>query len=207
MNTIQPSSYKRSLVSVRAVLLLGSLIALMAVAACSSDDEPESPVPPTAVVPAPAVTQVTPTAVPTVPPAPTATTVPAATQPPAPTPTQDPESALYTLELLATGQIDPNRFANVSPGESLLLDRAYDGAPPKVPHRADDLTITPSENSCMSCHKYGKTVNGGVAIQVPISHYMDYTTNTISGELYGMRYMCTACHVPQVIDEPPFLDK
>jgi cytochrome c-type protein NapB len=174
---------------------------LLATVTCSSSDE--SPVPPT---PLPTV-QSTPTdtpaePTPTTPPAATAvpTVSPTATSVATATPASDP---LFILGLLATGEVDPNRFANIPPGDAALLDRAYPGAPPQVPHRADDLTITVDKNSCMTCHESGKTINGDVAVQVPISHYTDFTTGTVSGELYGGRYVCTSCHVPQVIDDPP----
>ncbi len=178
-----------------------ALTGLAASVTCSSKDE--TPVPPTALPTVQSTLTATPSEpTPTTPPA--ATTVPtvAPATPPAATPTPE-EDPFFTLTLLATGQIDPNRYADVPPGDAALLARAYPGAPPQVPHRAGDLTITVDKNSCMSCHESGKTINGDVAVQVPISHYTDFTTGTVSGELHGGRYVCTSCHVPQVIDDPP----
>ncbi len=178
-----------------------ALAALAVIGACSSSDE--TPVPPTAL----------PTSEPsatTAPDSPTPTAIPATATPsglaptaaPA-TATAEPDELFYTLSLLASGQVDPNRFRTLEPGEAPLLDRAYPGAPPLVPHKSGDLVITTSKNSCMECHESGKTINGDVAVQVPISHYTDFTTGTVSGQLYPGRYVCTSCHVPQVIDEPP----
>lgn len=178
-----------------------ALIAMAVVNACSSSDE--TPVPPTALpTSAPDATEVPDSPAPTQSPASPTSAPSTPTSPPA-TATSEPEDLLFTLGLLATGEVDPNRFTKLEPGEAPLLDRAYPGAPPLVPHRADDLAITPSKNSCMECHETGKTINGDVAVQVPISHYTDFTTGTVGNQLYGGRYVCTSCHVPQVIDEPP----
>ena len=183
------------------LVLSVAIIAVAVVSACSSSDE--TPVPPTAL----------PTAEPsatTAPDSSTPTTVPATPTPSGPAPTSapatataEPDELFYTLSLLIGGEAEPNRFGTLEPGEAPLLERAYPGAPPLVPHKSNDLVITPTDNSCMGCHESGKTINGDVAVQVPISHYTDFTTGTVSGQLYPGRYVCTSCHVPQVVDEPP----
>ena len=166
---------------------------MFAIGACSSSDE--TPVPPT---PVPTTEPGSPTATSLV-----ATPTSAPSSPTPATPTPDPDDALYIMKMLVSGQVDPNRFPNLQPGEAALLDRAYPGAPALVPHKAKDLVITLEENSCMTCHQSGKTVNGDVAVQIPISHYTDFSTGSVSGEMNSRRYVCTSCHVPQVIDELP----
>ncbi len=184
-----------------ASLLIVSMSMMAVSAACSSADE--TPVPPTPLpTSAPDATQTPDPVAPTQPPA-TATSAATAVPTSPATATPDPDDALYIMTLLATGEIDPNRFTKVPPGDASLLDRAFPGAPPLVPHRSDDLVITAEKNSCMSCHETGKTINGDVAVQVPISHYTEITSGTVTGQLQGRRYVCTSCHVPQVIDEPP----
>ncbi len=185
------------------ILLIILLSAVGLVAACSS--EGEAPVPPTALPTAPSDSTQTPgSPTATTPPAtPTTTGTATASSTTPATATSEPDDLLYTMILLATGETDPNRYRDLLPGSSDLLDRAYPGAPPLVPHRAEDLVITPDKNSCMSCHEAGRTINGNTAVQVPISHYTDLSTGSVSGQLQGRRYVCTSCHVPQVIDEPP----
>lgn len=174
-------------------------VAVMALGSCSSNDATDSPVPPT-----PKPTEVAPTA--TSAPAPTSTpavapTVAAPTATVVPSATPDP---FVVLTLLATGEIDSNVYPQIEPGDAALLERAYPGAPPQVPHTVSNLTITPDKNSCLECHATGKTINGDISVRVPISHYTDLTTDTVSAQLYPGRYICTSCHVPQVIDEPPY---
>ncbi len=61
--------------------------------------------------------------------------------------------------------------------EDRMEHRAYEGAPPTVPHPIREQGY----NDCMACHGEGLKVDGKLA--TPISH--DYMTN------------CTQCHVPE----------
>lgn len=60
--------------------------------------------------------------------------------------------------------------------EDRMEHRAYEGAPPTVPHPIREQGY----NDCMACHGQGLEINGKIA--TPISH--DYMTN------------CTQCHAP-----------
>jgi nitrate reductase (cytochrome), electron transfer subunit len=57
-----------------------------------------------------------------------------------------------------------------------LERRAYDGAPPVVPHPIDQHSAA----SCLACHADGKIIKGRVASKVSHQHYSS----------------CTQCHVP-----------
>ncbi len=56
--------------------------------------------------------------------------------------------------------------------------RAYDGAPPTIPHEIDQLSVA----ACMSCHSTESTLSIGTKRPATISH--PYFSN------------CTQCHVP-----------
>jgi cytochrome c-type protein NapB len=65
--------------------------------------------------------------------------------------------------------------------------RAFDGAPPVIPHPVDQRGVP----TCLACHSFGKTIRGAVA--VPPSH--------------DPLASCTQCHVtavgPAPGDAPP----
>jgi len=90
------------------------------------------------------------------------------------------------------------------PGQSKLLPRAYQGAPPQVPHDiADYLPITTVSNMCIACHaqpdQWGKTREQGMATPIPPSHYTDQRNapGKVTEQLIGARFNCNQCHVPQ----------
>lgn len=198
-----------------------SLVALVLVACTTSDDpdptatsQPQVPVATQA--PAPTATPEPPTGgdtplAPTETPvvveeptkAPDPTAVPVATQAPAPTATPDPYVILTNI---ISGGVEPNRFANVAPGESELLERLFPDAPPNAPHQVDNIQITISSNKCLTCHEGGFASGGSVATGIPLSHYTDQYTMDVSNDLDPRRYMCTSCHVPQVSDPLPWED-
>lgn len=90
-------------------------------------------------------------------------------------------------------------FPDASPGENALLVRAYDGAPPLVPHSLDGmLPITATDNFCLLCHATGST-DPEDPPQAPSSHFMDLRAapTVVREEVAGARWNCTACHVVQ----------
>jgi hypothetical protein len=218
-----PRSTRSSLKSARFVAIAVSLMAL-ALVSCSSSDEPETKATPTfppQVTQAPPATQtpdptatitpptggdtpLAPTEVPVATEVPTKTPDPTSVPPTVePTATPDP---LVTLVSIVSGEVDPNRYPNVPPGDGVLLERLFPGAPPYSPHRVDDIQITINENKCVTCHGYGLSIGGSVAPEIPISHYTDALTLEVSPELDPRRYMCTSCHVPQVSDPLPWAE-
>jgi nitrate reductase cytochrome c-type subunit len=101
------------------------------------------------------------------------------------------EQGAERYSLLATGSPGMNRWIEVEPGESSVLPRAYELAPPLVPHSVKDFTINIEQNDCLDCHAEGIEIDvGHIATKIPDTHYED-------GEISGMRYNCLQCHVPQ----------
>jgi len=91
------------------------------------------------------------------------------------------------------------RYPEAAPGESTRLPRAWDGAPPLVPHSLDGLIpITRDDNLCVSCHATGST-DPKDPPQVPKSHLTDYrrAPDVVRESVAGARWNCTACHVMQ----------
>ena len=196
-----------------------SLIALVLVA-CTSSDEPDptatsqSQAPVATQAPAPTATPEPPTGGET-PLAPTETPVaveeptkapdprvaPVATV--APTATPDP---FVVLKSIIAEEALPNRYSEVAPGDSELLERLFPDAPPYASHKISDIKITTSNNQCVTCHAYALNSGDSVATKIPISHYTDQLTGDVSEELDPRRYLCTSCHVPQVTDPLPWAE-
>lgn len=90
-------------------------------------------------------------------------------------------------------------FSDATPGGNDRLARAYDGAPPLIPHSLDGFVpITSSENTCLLCHQSGST-DPADPPQVPSSHLTDLrrAPDVVRETVAGARWNCTACHVPQ----------
>ena len=108
------------------------------------------------------------------------------------------------LTLGKTTLVDPQLpapfiFTDESPGDSTLLPRSYDGAPPLVPHSLDGLVpIAREENLCLFCHAIGST-DPGDPPQVPRSHFIDWRVapDVVRDTVAGARWTCTTCHVRQ----------
>ena len=105
---------------------------------------------------------------------------------------------------LATGRPGMNAFLEKSPGETEVLERAYLGAPPFVPHSVEGLEITVSDNACISCHGAGMEMSEGhTATKIPPSHYLnEHTGEKSEDQVLGIRYRCLQCHVPQASVSP-----
>ena len=86
------------------------------------------------------------------------------------------------------------------PGDLPPVARAYDTAPPRVPHAVDDfLPITRSDNWCVDCHMTDwQSPEEGEPTPIPFSHYMDLRNEStdIGEEVVGSRWVCVSCHVP-----------
>ncbi|MGB9130192.1 MAG: nitrate reductase cytochrome c-type subunit [Thiobacillus sp.] len=98
--------------------------------------------------------------------------------------------------------VDPDpatfEYRQADPYSGGVLPRAYNGAPPQVPHNLDGLIpITRDSNTCVSCHQQpdqvGKKKVKGQPTAMPASHYTDVKKNA----LYMGRYNCIQCHTPQ----------
>lgn len=109
---------------------------------------------------------------------------------------------------LVTGQPGMNIYTDKDPGETLPLPRAYEMAPPVVPHSVSGLAITLAANDCIDCHMEGDEVDDGhIATRIPESHLVNkFTGERASDGVVGVRYNCLQCHVPQA-NAPSFFSQ
>ncbi|WP_228283454.1 nitrate reductase cytochrome c-type subunit [Arcobacter sp. FWKO B] len=121
------------------------------------------------------------------------------------------------------------------PGSGNKIKRAYQDAPPMIPHDVEGMMeITRDNNQCISCHIPAVAESMG-ATPIPDSHFMDFRPRhqLVNGEfkkvadnmknevsikklddLASARFNCAACHAPQSqgdaplnVFEPDFIDK
>lgn len=83
-------------------------------------------------------------------------------------------------------------------GLSTRFDRAFENAPPMIPHDLDGLLpITTELNMCTTCH-LPEFANDVGSTPVPKSHLVDLRSGEDNeGVLDGSRYNCVQCHTPQ----------
>jgi len=120
------------------------------------------------------------------------------------------------------------KFDAAAPGAAKTLQRAYDNAPPLIPHSTEGLLpITAKNNACLGCHMPAAAKGVG-ATAIPASHFVNFRPNTKIGKdgavvkegkavkntsdvkvvehkqktLYQGRYNCSQCHVPQANIKP-----
>ena len=108
------------------------------------------------------------------------------------------------------------KYSDAQPGQSKKIKRAFQDAPPMIPHSVEGmLPITKNNNQCVTCHvdsaPYDKTIPS-----VPVSHFTNFRpdskaikgVNTSSeklenvsikklNHLYQGRFNCSQCHAPQ----------
>jgi len=107
-------------------------------------------------------------------------------------------------------------YSTVAPGKSKRIKRAFQDAPPMIPHSVDGmLPIKQGNNQCITCHvdsaPYDKTIPS-----VPVSHFTNFrpSSKAVGGintsseslknvsikkinHLYKGRFNCSQCHAPQ----------
>lgn len=88
-------------------------------------------------------------------------------------------------------------YSTLNPKESGVLPRAYEDAPPQIPHRVDKfLPITVKLNKCLECHDDPDAIGHkkkGKPTAMPESHYV----KAGEPEMAKGRHFCSLCHVPQ----------
>jgi nitrate reductase cytochrome c-type subunit len=155
-----------------------------------------------------------------------------ATSPPAPPPPAPAAAAGAAAEVAPTDWAqetgnpqylpDTTRYGTAFPGESEVMERGYQGAPPMVPHDITAMTVGREYNTCLACHLTGeRDREGRRATPVPDSHFTDLYDQSYEKDraraiqtyrnarlpskhgLLGTRYVCTQCHAPQA-DVPPW---
>ena len=113
---------------------------------------------------------------------------------------------------------DKAMYSTEVAGTSKKIDRAFQDAPPMIPHSVEGLLpITINNNQCTSCHEPAIASSMG-ATPIPKSHFMDFRPkhnydgktftkavdnmkNEVSvkpiSQVSGARFNCTQCHTPQ----------
>ena len=131
---------------------------------------------------------------------------------------------LRKVELLSEDKAAPSetKYGTSAPMSGYKIERAYQNAPPMIPHDVEGLMeITPDNNACIGCHEaaVAPTMN---ATPIPPSHYTNFRPkvklegdNFIKGAdnmknetsikkietISSARFNCTACHAPQSTGE------
>lgn len=100
---------------------------------------------------------------------------------------------------LVTGEPGMNNYPEEEPGETTPLERAYENAPPSVPHSIVDFTVDRTTNDCLDCHLEGEEMDEDhIATIIPSSHFTnEYKQESNEDGVTGIRYNCTQCHVQQ----------
>jgi nitrate reductase (cytochrome), electron transfer subunit len=118
---------------------------------------------------------------------------------------------------------DKTQYGTKPAGASTKIDRAFENAPPMIPHDIEGmLPITIDNNQCTMCHDPAVAVSMG-ATPIPKTHFTNFRPkteltkdgvmlkngkhldNTIDiktvekplDSLAGARFNCSQCHVPQ----------
>ena len=116
----------------------------------------------------------------------------------------------------------PVTYSTAPAGTSTKIERAYQDAPPMIPHDVSDyLPITKENNACISCHMPDVAASMG-ATPIPPTHFMDMrpsdkvvdgkvepSVNSLNNQtsikkldhLYAGRYNCSQCHAPQATNK------
>ena len=136
----------------------------------------------------------------------------------------DDSIGLRKVELLSEDKAAPSetKYGTSAPMSGYKIERAYQNAPPMIPHDVEGLLeITPDNNACIGCHEaaVAPTMN---ATPIPPSHYTNFRPkaklegdNFVKGSddmknetsikrmetISSARFNCTACHAPQSTGE------
>ena len=149
------------------------------------------------------------------------------------TPTQEVSEeslGLRKSDLYSEDSTKPQKVAYTksAPGESKRFDRAFENAPPMIPHSVDGLLpITKNNNACLGCHMPDVAPSMG-ATPIPPTHFTNFRPMTEIGKdgimtkegveitntsdikivarqekkLYQGRFNCSQCHAPQAEVKP-----
>ncbi|KFL34918.1 nitrate reductase [Sulfurospirillum sp. SCADC] len=97
---------------------------------------------------------------------------------------------------------EPTSYSTVSAGESKVIQRSFENAPPMIPHDVEGMMeISKESNACTGCHM-PEVAEAVKATPIPKSHFFDMRTQKVLTEMSQARYNCTACHAPQSANEP-----
>ena len=111
---------------------------------------------------------------------------------------------------------DMPEYSKIRSGESEVIQRSFENAPPLIPHRVGGfLPIMIDDNKCLRCHMPDKAPEFK-AIPLPETHFTSYRpsiveedgkyrVDALEGEVIekdlthfnGAFFNCSQCHVPQ----------
>jgi cytochrome c-type protein NapB len=123
---------------------------------------------------------------------------------------------------------DMPEYSKIRGGESEMIDRSFENAPPLIPHRVGGfLPIKVEDNKCLRCHMPEKAPEFK-ATPMPKTHFTSYrpavleedgkyrvdakegeVTEKDLGHFNGAMFNCSQCHVPQAevtVDIPNTFD-
>ncbi|MEA3432964.1 MAG: nitrate reductase cytochrome c-type subunit [Campylobacterota bacterium] len=112
------------------------------------------------------------------------------------------------------------QYNDAAPGTSKRIERAFQDAPPMIPHSVEGLLpITTGNNQCVGCHMPEAAKAAGIgSTPIPLSHFTDFRPkHKLEGQdfkrvtdgdknevaiqkldkLSMSRFSCTQCHAPQ----------
>lgn len=93
-------------------------------------------------------------------------------------------------------------YSTQQPGESKLIERSYENAPPMIPHSVEGMMdITKDYNACLGCHS-PDVASIMKATPIPPSHMYDTFKGKSTGKLVENRFNCNLCHIPQANVSP-----
>ncbi|MBF0369806.1 MAG: nitrate reductase cytochrome c-type subunit [Magnetococcales bacterium] len=105
--------------------------------------------------------------------------------------------------LFADEVVAPDKpYLGDKPGKQKVMSRAWNTAPPQIPHTQDKMVILKGKNTCLECHDIS-TYEMAEAPVMGESHYKDRTGKALD-KLYQGRYNCSQCHV-QMVDGKPLV--
>lgn len=97
---------------------------------------------------------------------------------------------------------EPTSYSTVAAGESKMIQRSFENAPPMIPHDVEGMMdMTKDSNACTGCH-LPEVAEAVKATPIPKSHFFDMRTQKVLTEMSQARYNCSACHAPQSANEP-----
>jgi len=122
-----------------------------------------------------------------------------------------------------TTAAEKTEYITAAPGTSTKFERAFDNAPPMIPHDTEGLLpITTNNNACLGCHMPEVAPSMG-ATPIPVSHLTSFRPTTAIADdgrimkegkevdntgdfktitkglnhLNQARFNCSQCHAPQ----------
>lgn len=117
------------------------------------------------------------------------------------------------------------QYSDKAPGTSTKIERAFQDAPPMIPHSVEGLLpITTANNSCVGCHM-PEVAPAMKSTPIPKSHFVNFrpkhnfdgkqftkvvdnqknevAISEASTKLSMSRFSCTQCHAPQSSGDAP----